>query len=302
MKFETKSYKKHQNWYSYLYPDEKSKQERIAIWKCSDTINAWMHRRLYSRLDAIACKDSKWLTVGDGNGADAAYLQQKGCDVIASDISGDMLKIAKQEGLIQKYSVENAENISFSDNSFDYVLCKESFHHFPRPWIAFYEMLRVASKGIVLLEPHDPGIKMPLLVAACNIIDRINPILMQKIWKNRYSYETVGNFVFKISEREIEKAAIGTGMPAVAFNGFNDHYIKGVENAIAQRGEPLFARIKQHLWLKNILTGLHLMPYGVMCAMVFKQKPENKLIGILKSQKFRFVEFPPNPYLNETNQ
>ncbi|WP_158308790.1 methyltransferase domain-containing protein [Desulfocurvibacter africanus] len=63
----------------------------------------------------------------------------------------------KPSDFIPEYSVENAEKLSFANGSYDYLLCKEAFHHFPRPMIALYEMLRVARKGIVLIEPNDNG-------------------------------------------------------------------------------------------------------------------------------------------------
>lgn len=53
------------------------------------------------------------------------------------------------------YSVENAESLSFRDNEFEVAFCKEAYHHFPRPFLALYEMLRVASKAVVLAEPND---------------------------------------------------------------------------------------------------------------------------------------------------
>ena len=35
----------------------------------------------------------------------------------------------------------------FEDNSFDIVFTKESMHHWPRPYLGIYEMLRVAAKS-----------------------------------------------------------------------------------------------------------------------------------------------------------
>jgi len=296
--FENKSYERHASWYADLFPTEEDKLKRIAVWKQTDTVNAWLHQRSYNQIEMLCTPNTHWLTVGDGNGADAAYLIKKGCKAIASDISGELLPVAKAEGLITDFSIENAEKLSFADNQFDYVLCKESFHHFPRPWMAFYEMLRVARRGIVLIEPHDPIIKMPFLLLITNILDRISPTAVQKLWKNRYSFEEVGNFVYKISEREVEKAAMGIGLPSAAFKGFNDHYIKGIENEAAVESSTLFAKMKSKIARKNLLSSLHLMPAGVLVSVVFKQKPEAEIIENLKKQDFRYVEFPTNPYLN----
>lgn len=74
-------------------------------------------------------------------------------------------------------------------------------HHFPRPYAALYEMIRVAREAIVIIEPQDPISKMPLLLSLVNICGKINPNFINKIWKNRFSFEPVGNYVYKVSER-----------------------------------------------------------------------------------------------------
>jgi SAM-dependent methyltransferase len=50
----------------------------------------------------------------------------------------------------KNFQKENAEQLSFEDESFDFVLCKEAYHHFPRPMIALYEMIRRRCRLIVL--------------------------------------------------------------------------------------------------------------------------------------------------------
>jgi hypothetical protein len=44
---------------------------------------------------------------------------------------------------------------------------------FPRTYIGTYEMIRVAGKAAIIIEP----------------IDIINPYLINKVWKNRFSFE-----------------------------------------------------------------------------------------------------------------
>jgi SAM-dependent methyltransferase len=100
--------------------------------------------------------DARWLTVGDGRfGSDARFLKQHGVSAHASDWSPQLLQIAAERGLIDEFSRQNAENLTFDDASFDYVYCKESLHHFPRPFIALHEMFRVARKAVILQEPPD---------------------------------------------------------------------------------------------------------------------------------------------------
>ena len=56
---------------------------------------------------------------------------------LVTDISSNLLKEAKDIGYISKYKQENAESLSFQDDEFDYVFCKESYHHFPRPMMPY---------------------------------------------------------------------------------------------------------------------------------------------------------------------
>ena len=108
------------------------------------------------KVRSIFKKGEKWLTLGDGRyGTEANYLISKGIDAMANDYSDKLLKIGKEIGFIEKYQKENAESLTFNDNEFDYVLIKEAFHHFPRPWIVLYEAFRVCKKGVILIEPND---------------------------------------------------------------------------------------------------------------------------------------------------
>src|SRR5690606_3411078 len=108
-------------------------------WLRPDTVNAWRLERMYSCAIPLleAYPDASWLTVGDGRyGLDAMYLRSRGAKALATDISGILLEEAKAQGLIDDYRVENAEHLSFASESFDFVFCKESYHHFPRPMCA----------------------------------------------------------------------------------------------------------------------------------------------------------------------
>ena len=117
--------------------------DRLSSWKSKTTVDFWRHERMYSTISPLidSFPNANWLTIGDGRyGTDANFILSQGFkDVLATDISDTYLKIALAEGFITKYKNENAENLSFNNNSFDFVLCKEAYHHFPRPMVAFNE-------------------------------------------------------------------------------------------------------------------------------------------------------------------
>lgn len=303
MSIEKKSHQAHSGWFDIQYATPESRNEAIERWireRKEGTINDWIHQRLLGLTAPFTTAPKTWLTVGDGYGFDANYFYAKGLDVTATDIAGTFLPISKAYGVLEKYCLENAEHLSFVDESFDYVFCKEAFHHFPRPYLAVYEMLRVAREAVILVEPHDPISKMPLLLAMRNLLDRRDTTTLQKYWKNRYSHEEVGNYVFKLSEREMDKLANGIGLPAVAFKGINNNYYDpttGPEKA--DDSSPAFRKIKRKLAFHNILTKLSLMPSQVLCAVIFKQMPSEAVRASMKKEGFAFHVFPPNPYANK---
>jgi ubiquinone/menaquinone biosynthesis C-methylase UbiE len=131
-------------------------------WLNESTADYWRHIRSFEivRLVAESRVDNEqvnWLTIGDGRlGLDSIRIRSLGFnEVLATDISPHLLDIAKSKGLIKDFKIENAEKLSFEDESFDYVFCKESLHHFPQPYKALYESLRCARKGLILIEPND---------------------------------------------------------------------------------------------------------------------------------------------------
>lgn len=151
-------HKKQEDHHKKVIKSEKEKK-KSETWFEKDTVDYWRHKRMRDSLLPLISfyPNSSWLTIGDGRyGTDANYLLSKGVDAHASDIQEELLKIGNEKGFIKKFSKQNAEALNFSDNEFDFVYCKESYHHFPRPAIAVYEMLRVAKKVIVLQEPKDP--------------------------------------------------------------------------------------------------------------------------------------------------
>jgi ubiquinone/menaquinone biosynthesis C-methylase UbiE len=158
MDFSSKSYAQHKN----AYKD--TDKDFARLWTQKDTADYWRHKRMYDTLLPILTnyRNAKWVTIGDGKyGTDANYLLDYTPNVLATDIAEDCLKMAKATGFIPDYKIENAERMSFEDDEFDFALVKEAYHHFPRPALAVYEMLRVAKKGIILIEPNDPNCQTP---------------------------------------------------------------------------------------------------------------------------------------------
>ncbi len=265
-----------------------------------DNLSNWLQRIFFSCLDPLLIqRNKKWLTVGDAYGFDAQYILNSDNDVLATDLNVDFLNVALKEGIITACAAENAEKMTFTDDSFDYVLCKESYHHFPRPYAAVYEMLRVARVGVVIMEPQDPVSKLPLLLFISNLLAAC-PRAISKIWKNRFSFEPVGNFVYKVSEREFEKIAAGLGLKMVAFKKINPHFwFKGAEMISGSNKRSLFTFIKIKKVIRDILVRLKIIPAQTLVSIIFKTMPEEETIRALKREGYHLVQIPDNPYLTQ---
>ena len=293
------SHKKHELYFEDY--TKGGKEEKMArTWLNTNTVDSWRHMRMYNSIDPLLLcyPNAIWLTVGDGRyGKDAHYIQQRGLSVLATDISDALLKEAKEIGYITDYRKENAEALSFSDEEFDFVLCKEAYHHFPRPMLALYEILRVSKKGVVLIGLNDPF----LLSTFCqllfmNLKNFVKFLLRKKIVK--HSFEEVGNYVYTISKREIEKVALGLNIRVIAFKELNDYYIKGVEYEKAADNSGLFKKIKRRIALQNFLSKIGLNPYGRLIAIIFKEIPDGKCERMLSKNKYKVIHLPENPFID----
>jgi ubiquinone/menaquinone biosynthesis C-methylase UbiE len=296
--FQEKSYQSHETHFND-YASGSSKSNHAKSWLRDDTVDAWRHQRMRLHLMPLINEfpQSSWLTVGDGRyGTDAHFLKKNGIKALATDISDVLLKEGKELGFIDDFSKENAEKLSFEDNQFDFVYCKEAYHHFPRPMIALYEMIRVAKKGVILTEPKDATIGGSLIyIFLRNLKDLMSGILGKDI--SRHSFEESGNYVYSISEREIQKAALGINLGFLAFKVLHDSYQKGVEYEKAVSDNQVFKKVKRKIALSDLRSYLGLSNGGLLTAMIFKTPPSQKLQSNLKTAGFKVVELPKNPYL-----
>ena len=294
------SYKKHEDWYNTHFPSEEAKAQHITGNDLKDgSINSWLQNIIFSCIDPLLKGEQSWLTVGDAYGFDAQYILQKdNQSAEATDLNIDFLKIAAEKEIITQYSAQNAEHLTFGDNSFDYILCKETYHHFPRPYAALYEMIRVAKKGIVIIEPQDPVTKMPLLMGLINILSKFDPSLVKKFWKNNFSYEPVGNFVYKVSEREFEKFAAALNLPVIAFKQVNPNFYSPKTARLKAVGsEKAFRKIRNKKRILDTLVKFTIIPGQVLSIIVFKEMPEPALLNELKQNDYKIVPIPANPYI-----
>ncbi len=289
---------------NFSQSDEETERLR-RTWFEDDTVDYWRHHRMITPLKPLLnhYADSKWLTVGDGRfGLDSIELKkmQPTIQVLPTDISTALLKKAKEMNIIKDYREENAESLSFADNSFDFSYCQEAYHHFPRPFIAIYEMLRVSKKGIVFIEPNDrveKKIPEQLVNVLKGFFKKIigKPILHPDTW----SFEVSGNFIYTVSKREMEKVALGLHLPTVAFYYYNDYYEPGVEFEKAVPGNKVYEKVKRNISMADYRSRRGMQNYSSIIAILFKEQPDNELKKQMRLIGFDVIDLPENPYLKK---
>jgi len=288
------SYKIHKN--TYLNTDLANEFSVYQYWFENPTVDLWRHLRMLSVLDPFLNHDTqaRWLTVGDGRfGTSATYIHRKGSNALPTDIDTRLLQVAKDKKIIPDFAFANAESLPFEDDTFNYCYCKQSYHHFPRPIIAVYEMLRVANSAVILTEPHDfspPPIFRNIIQNVKHSTKRL--FGLRNLHHDFGNYEAEGNYIYSISVREFEKIALGIGLPALAYKKFSDVYIPGVEHeSLAEHG-PYFKRVQRAIKLNRLKSTLKIADPNTIQMILFKRQAPNRILEQLRKDGYTIVQLP----------
>lgn len=96
-------------------------------------------------------KGKRVLEIGCGNGADGVMFAQHGAEYTGVDLTETAVDATRRHfdilGLHGTFQTEDAENLTFSNASFDFVYSHGVLHHTPHPDIAFKEVYRVLKPG-----------------------------------------------------------------------------------------------------------------------------------------------------------
>jgi hypothetical protein len=156
-------------------------------------------------------------------------------------------------------------------------------------------MLRVARKGVILVEPND-RINSParMIVAALKRILGGPPKHMD--WT---SYEEDGNYVYSISQREIEKVALGLDIPQVAFKSLNDYYAVGVEFEPADAARSrVYRNMRRVIWFRDFLCRIGLDRPVFLMACIFHEPVSTGQRARMIKNGWKILDLPRNPYLS----
>lgn len=144
---------------------ERNFDTELAHWDFHDTTEPATRyardRRLriaIDRLQHVTGDDlSSWsaLVTCGGVGGEGSYLANRGIgDVTVSDFSPRALEHCQQRDARLHARLLDAEQLELPDESYDLVLVQDGLHHLPRPVLGLTEMLRVARRAVIVIEPH----------------------------------------------------------------------------------------------------------------------------------------------------
>lgn len=129
-----------------------------GIWNWSSPagqLRAERRAQYFVDVAQITKKDNV-LEIGCGTGLfTRKVFDLSGAHIIATDLSQDLLTIAKEKSPSTEFLIDDAMNMSFPDNSFDVVFGSSILHHLEMER-SLKEILRVMKKGgrMVFAEPN----------------------------------------------------------------------------------------------------------------------------------------------------
>jgi SAM-dependent methyltransferase len=258
------------------------------------SIDNWRHTRMLATVKPILDVDKRatWLTIGDGRfGSDAAYLHSQGASVTATSLTDDSLREAFALGHIPAFRAENAEHISSPDESVDYVLCKEAYHHFPRPPIALYEMLRISRKAAILIEPLDNP----------KILDGVKRLIKLLIrGDTQVEFEPSGNYLYRLDIRETRKLMTAMGASTMAYKRLNDFFHPKLSKYPADKLNVGSLLTKLGIAVQNLACSLGLLGYGMVVIVLFRGEASHS--ETLRNAGFTITTLPINPFATSTSE
>lgn len=122
----------------------------------------WVERFLANLRELLGISQSPdtILEVGAGEGylIRIVYDLFPDARITATDLSPEMVALAQKSFPSPRVTcaVQDAENLRFSDNSFDLVIACEVLEHVPNPRRALAEIHRVTKRTVILSVPREP--------------------------------------------------------------------------------------------------------------------------------------------------
>lgn len=208
-----------------------------------------------------------------GAGRELALFGKHGVDVTATDLTIEHLRPLVSEGVIARVDEQNAERLSYEDDSFDYGFVNAGLHHLLHPHAGLNELMRTSKNAAIFIESQD------------SILHGIG-----KMFGRNADFEPAGNYVYRWSMREIEKIALSAHAHSFA--------VKTTFLPILVRMRGVTGT-KKLCWQRALMIANHLLsPMGnLLIACIFKRAPSPEQIRYLQKNGYTYknltMQYPP---------
>jgi ubiquinone/menaquinone biosynthesis C-methylase UbiE len=192
-----------------IYSDKNIHESWESVYRSNplqDEFNERIMDRVMKLLDPAP--DALFLDAGCGSGSHTLRIAQRGFRCVGADISGYVLKKAEEKvaaaGLQAKASVslQNLEDLSFEDRTFDFVHCRGVLMHIPDWERALGELCRVLKPGgkIVIFESNRKSLEARLVQLARRFREGVSRVVETPGGLEFWSEKDGNPFVVRIAD------------------------------------------------------------------------------------------------------
>jgi SAM-dependent methyltransferase len=219
--------------------------DRLVHWLTTWRLSVAVQKMLKATDDVI--KNSRVLILGSAEGYEGTILCDLGfSDVTVSDLSEVAVKVALARDKRLRGCSLDIENCCIPGESFDVLIVQDALHHLPRPVNGFTEMLRIARRAVLFLEPHDSlagrhvGKTWEQNGDAVNYVFRWTKDLVQNVTCSYLGHDRFLNLSFSFWHHNVHLERLGRMFGGGAFALNSIRFGKTVMGCVAPSGGNQF--------------------------------------------------------------
>lgn len=149
-------------------------------------------------------RDASLLCVCANDAEHALFTSLGFTDVTISNLD-DRLTNAEERFSPYAWSFQDAQNLSFEDQQFDFAFVADGLHHCSSPHRALLEMYRVARRGIIVVESRDNALMRLANRVGFSPTYELEAVAVHSLTHGGVDNTPIPNHIYRWTEREFEK-------------------------------------------------------------------------------------------------